>query len=99
MNDSLLRTIQTTVKTLETTKTAVKDNKNVRDHNGWSDCILFLCFHGDFSISHGGRMPSEEAGESPLSTNHAAARGLRAHLPRLIIRTQPPDLKPYVYLD
>lgn len=44
-------------------------------------------------------MPSEEAGESPLSTNHAATRGLRTHLPCLIIRTQPPYLELYVYLD
>lgn len=46
-------------------------------------------------------MPSEEAGESPLSTNHAATRGLRLRtiLPCLVIRTQPPYMKLYVYLD
>lgn len=44
-------------------------------------------------------MPSEEAGESPLSTNHAATRDLGTHLPCLIIRTQPPDLSLHVYLD
>jgi len=78
-------------KTLETTKTAVKDNKNVQTTTGGAIAFLFFAFHGDVLISHGGRMPSEEAGESPLSTNHAATRSLSIHLPCLVIRTQPPE--------
>jgi hypothetical protein len=96
VSGSLLRTIKDD-KTLETTKTAVKDIKTCEMTTGGATAFFFFAFMVmvDFTWWPDAE---EEAGKSPLSTNHAATRCSSLHLLCSVTCTQPPDLEPYIYL-
>jgi hypothetical protein len=84
-------------KTLEPTKTAVKDIKTCKMTTGGAIAFFFfaLIVMVDFTWWPDAE---EEAGKSPLCTNHAATRCLSLHLPYSITCTQPPDLELHIYL-
>jgi hypothetical protein len=92
MSGSWLRTIKDD-ETLETTETAVKDIKTCEMTTGGATAFFFFAFMVmvDFTWWPDAE---EEAGKSPLSTNHAATRSLCLHLPYSTTCTQPPDLEP-----
>jgi hypothetical protein len=62
------------IKRLKRQKLLSKITRNVPDHNGWSDRILFLLLSMVMLDFTWWPDAEEEAGKSPLSTNHAATR-------------------------
>jgi hypothetical protein len=72
------------IKRLKRQKLLSKITRNVPDHNGWSDRILFLLLSMVMLDFTWWPDAEEEAGKSPLSTNHAATRFPGTHLPCLI---------------